>query len=85
MLLYEAFDDNYVSSASYGEVKLNGRFVAFTWETNDISCKADCPPGYDPTNSGLSVFDLRRRRGRSVTPAEPTSRAFVVSRSGGLA
>jgi hypothetical protein len=85
VLLYEAYDDDYVSSASYGQVRLNGRFVAWTWQTYDISCKAACPPGYNPTNSGISVLDLRRRRGRTVTPAEPAGRALVVSRNGALA
>jgi hypothetical protein len=84
-LLYEAYDDDYTSSAFWGDVRLNGRFVAWSWGTYDISCKADCPPGYNPRNSGISVFDLRRRRGRTVTPTNPVGGALVVSRGGGLA
>jgi hypothetical protein len=83
--LYEAYDDDYTSSAFWGDVRLNGRFVAWSWGTYDISCKADCPPGYNPRNSGISVFDLRRRRGRTVTPTNPVGGALVVSRGGGLA
>ena len=84
-LLYESYDDELTSSAFYGNVRLNGRFVAWSWATYDISCKADCPPDYNPQNSGVSVFDLRRRRGRSVSPTTPVGRALVVGRNGALA
>src|SRR4051812_32965067 len=48
LLLDTSSDDDYVSSTSFGQVTLNGRFVAWEHVDEDISCKADCPPGFDP-------------------------------------
>ena len=83
--VYEAYDDDYVSSASYAHVRLAGRHVAWSWSETDISCKAACPPGYDTTTEGIVVYDLRRRTARVVAGAIPVGRALVLSRSGGFA
>src|SRR5215213_10128239 len=42
--LEDAYDDGYVTSYAYANVRLAGRFAAWSFETYDISCKADCPP-----------------------------------------
>jgi hypothetical protein len=84
-LLDEAYDDDYVSSASYANVRLAGRHVAWSWTATDISCKAACPPGYDTTTEGITTYDLRRRWARVVAGAVPVGRALVLSRSGGFA
>ena len=70
LLAYE-FDDEYVTSSSYRDLQLAGRFVAFAWEATDVSCKAACPPDYQASRGGVEVRDMRTRRARnaSSTPA----------------
>jgi hypothetical protein len=85
VLLHVAFDDDYVSSSSYRNVRLAGAFVAWAYTSTDVSCKADCPAGYNPTTAGIRVYDLRQRRSRTVSGAAPLGRALVLSRLGGIA
>lgn len=56
-----AESDDFTTSESYDEVLLRGGFVAWTFTHEDISCKADCPPGYDPTTEFVKTFDMRTR------------------------
>jgi hypothetical protein len=84
-LLAEASDDDYVSSADYANVRLAGRHVAWSWTESDISCKAACPPGYDPTFESIVSYDLRHGSTREVAATRPVGRALVLSRSGGFA
>ena len=58
-----AAGDDFTTFESYDNVILRGRFVAWTFTHEDVSCKADCPPGYDPTTEYVKTFDLRTRRG----------------------
>lgn len=83
--LGEAYDDGYVESGDYANVRLAGRYVAYSWTATDISCKAACPPDYDPTTEGIVSYDLRRHKARGVTGAIPVGRALVLSRNGGFA
>ncbi|HEV2724204.1 MAG TPA: hypothetical protein VGV10_06190 [Thermoleophilaceae bacterium] len=85
VLLHAAFDDDYVSSSSYRNVRLAGVFVAWAHTSTDVSCKAQCPPGYNPTTSAISVYDLRRHRVRTMPGAVPLGRALMLSRLGGVA
>jgi hypothetical protein len=55
-------DDDYVSSEEFSDVTLDGRFVTWKHLSTDISCKADCPPGYDGTSERILKADLRARR-----------------------
>src|SRR5215213_3750218 len=55
-------DDDYVTSEEFTDVKLDGRFVTWRHVSTDISCKADCPPGYDGTSETTRRADLRTRR-----------------------
>jgi hypothetical protein len=82
--LATAFDDNFTSSASYADVRLAGRFVAFSYTATDNSCKAACPPGYEPTTNSIGVFDAGKRTTR-VIDGYPVGDALVLSKNGGVA
>ena len=77
--------DGFVTSESYDNVILRGRFVAWTFVHEDISCKADCPPGYDPDSAELRVANLRTRRIRTVPGELGEGTALVVTRTGAIA
>lgn len=80
-----AYDDDYVTAQAYNAVKLNGRFVAWQHSSTDLSCKADCPPGYEPTKIDLRVTNLRTRKKRIVDGTLGEGSALVVTRTGALA
>jgi hypothetical protein len=61
-LLAHGYDDNYTTSGTYAHVKINGHLVSWTFTSVDDSCKADCPPGYDPTSTASYVRDLKKRK-----------------------
>ncbi|MEA2421975.1 MAG: hypothetical protein QOF55_1074 [Thermoleophilaceae bacterium] len=82
--LAAAFDDGFVTSASFADVRLSGLFVAWSETATDLSCKADCPPGYQPTTRAIGVYDMGHRRSRSVA-GYPAMGALVLSRFGGVA
>jgi hypothetical protein len=67
----------------YDDVTLRRRFVAWSYERSDDSCKADCPPYYDPTTNEVAIRDLRRRRTRRVSTATAPG-IILVSRRGAL-
>jgi hypothetical protein len=81
ILLTESRDDDYVSSELFSQVTLTGRFVAWQYKTEDFSCKADCPPGYDPTHESVVLVDLRARK-RKSTPGEARPGTLAISRGG---
>jgi hypothetical protein len=58
--LATGFDDGYVESDVFSAPRLAGRYAAFTMTHTDISCKAACPPDYDPTQESIVHVDLRR-------------------------
>ena len=82
--LAEAYDDGYVTSTSYQEVRLAGRFVAWEDTSTDISCKADCPPGYNPDTTSIEVYDLARRQRRSFS-GTVLNESLVLTRRGSVA
>jgi hypothetical protein len=61
-----AAGDDYVTIDDYSYVVLRGRYVAWIHSSGDISCKADCPPGYGGVSEYVHVFDLKRRRGETT-------------------
>lgn len=69
---------------SYTHVKLAGRFVAWDDGRYDITCKADCPPGYVPNHDAIAVRDLRRHHTRFVQLTSGAG-AVAVNHSGGVA
>ena len=81
ILLTESRDDEYVSSELFSQVTLGGRFVAWQYKTEDFSCKADCPPGYDPTTESVVLVDLKTRN-RKGTPGEAKPGSLAVTRGG---
>lgn len=69
-------DESAYVSHSWDDVRLAGRYVAWTSSTSDVSCKADCPPGYDATALRVNVIDLRTQQKQAVAgvPAGATLR-----------
>ena len=47
LLVVKEYDDGYVESGVYRDVRLAGRFVAVVFDATDVSCKAACPPDYE--------------------------------------
>ena len=80
LLAYE-YDDGYVTSVFYRDLRLNGRFVAFVSEATDVSCKAMCPPDYNPTRTSMEVTDVRDRGGHA--PSAPRRRPVAEGLAGG--
>ncbi len=76
-------DEDLYSSSSFDHVRLAAHYVAWSQSSTDVSCKADCPPGYVPTRYTVRRYDLRRRRLRSL-PADAPS-AVAVTQRGGVA
>jgi hypothetical protein len=84
-LLEDSYDDFYVTSGKYDHVRVAGRFVAWQFTATDISCKAACPPDYDPTVTGLFVRDLRARRNVTVDGEVAAHGRLVLTAHGALA
>lgn len=84
-LLASGYDDNYTSSGSYDDVKIAGRFVAWQFTSTDVSCKAACPPDYDPTTADLHVRDLGARKTANLAGEVPYNGRLVLTRGGALA
>ena len=62
MRLAEQYDDGLYVTESFDKVRLNGRMVVWQSTSTDVSCKADCPPGYESTSFRVAVADLRSRK-----------------------
>jgi hypothetical protein len=85
-VLSERSDDGYVTSSGFDDVRLAGTYVGWHSFATDVSCKADCPPGYDPRSESVIAYDLRRRRvARRTTLGGYTARSLAVTQRGGLA
>ena len=84
-LLAESYDDGYVTSGSFAKVKVAGRFVAWQFTAIDNSCKAACPPDYNPTMVHLSVRDLRKRKTVHVDGEVVKDGRLVLTTGGALA
>jgi hypothetical protein len=81
VLLAESSDDQFTSSALFSNVTLNKRFVAWQFRTEDISCKADCPPDYQPVHVNISARDLKAKRTKRFDGAVK-GKALAVGRKG---
>src|SRR5207247_211385 len=59
--------------------------AAFEFTATDISCKADCPPGYDPTTVTLHIRDLRKRKTAHVAGEVAPKGRLVLTTGGAIA
>jgi hypothetical protein len=85
-VLSERADDDYVTSSGFDDVELAGHYVGWHSFATDVSCKADCPPGYDPTSESVIAYDLRRRRvSRRTVVGDYTAGSLALTQHGGLA
>jgi hypothetical protein len=66
ILVVREYDDGYVESGAYRDVRLAGRFVGVVFDATDVSCKADCPPDYEATQTSVVISDVRSRRDRTT-------------------
>ena len=66
LVVVREYDDGFVESGEYRDVRLAGRFVAVVFDATDISCKAACPPDYEPTQTSVVISDIRARRDRTT-------------------
>jgi hypothetical protein len=76
--------DGFTSSAKFSDVRLRGNFVAYAYSATDQSCKADCPPDFEPTKTSIRVYNVRKHRSRTVD-GYPVGKALVLSSRGGVA
>jgi hypothetical protein len=75
------YDEGPDISGKFSQVTLSGRFAAWQYENYDISCKADCPPDYNPRALTINVANLRTRRTRGVA-GSARARTLAVNRRG---
>ena len=69
---------------AFANVRLSGRYVAFSTRTTDTSCKASCPPEFNPDTYSVRAYDLRRGRRVRLVNTGPVS-AVAVTQRGGVA
>jgi hypothetical protein len=80
--LQHGYDDMIETSGKSNRVHVAGHFVAWQFTAYDVSCKADCPPGYEPTTVTLRIRDLGKRKTKTVH-GEVASHGRLVLTSGG--
>lgn len=81
-LVAESYDDGYVTSGSWSRPVLAGRYVGLVYTSTDISCKAACPPDYEPTRVSTHVYDLQHGRVVASTPGDAGD--FALTTNGAL-
>lgn len=75
------YRDGSAASGKFSAVRLNGRFAAWQYDAYDNSCRADCPPYYQPLQQTINIADLRTRRDDSFAgAAQPDT--LAVTRGG---
>jgi len=73
------YDDQYVLSGSVIALKLSGRYVVYVYTETDNSCKAACPPDYEPSTTTLSVVDLKTRKHRRISSGAIDAQSLKVT------
>jgi hypothetical protein len=81
ILLPAEYDDGYVESGAYRDVRLAGRFVALVFDATDISCKAACPPDYEATQTTVVIRNIRVRQAQIIRTHEQ-ARSLRLSAAG---
>ena len=82
-VLARRFDDDYVRSSDYSHVRLAGSFVAWVETNTDVSCKAACPPGYQATQTRVTIRDAATDDVRTARVAAVSE--LVLTRTGSAA
>jgi hypothetical protein len=77
--------DDVETSGSFDRVKVAGRFVAWQFTSYDVSCKATCPPGYDPYSIHITIRDLRKHKTVMVDGRVATKGRLVLTSGGAIA
>ena len=78
VLLAENYDDELYETGTWDRVRLWRRFAAWRYTRTDVSCKADCPPGYGRSVT-YRVRDLASGKS-GLRPEEfRLGRTFVVT------
>jgi hypothetical protein len=80
----DAYEETY-SESSFSDVRIAGRYVAWSTESSDLSCKADCPPDYNPTSTSIGIINVRLRKKRAVPGARVMGGGLVVTTTGAVA
>jgi hypothetical protein len=82
-LVAESYDDDYVSSGGWSNTRLAGHFAGFVFSATDISCKAACPPDYEPTTVRTVAYDIESGRATAVMGGDLGR--YVLTARGALA
>ena len=83
--LEHGYDDMIETSGTFDRVHVAGHFVAWQFTAYDVSCKADCPPGYDPTAVTLRIRDLKKRKTKTVNGEVASHGRLVLTTGGSIA
>jgi hypothetical protein len=83
--LEHGYDDMIETSGTSDRVHVAGHFVAWQFTAYDVSCKADCPPGYDPTTVRLRIRDLKKRKTKTVDGEVASHGRLVLTTGGSIA
>src|SRR4051794_36718096 len=82
----QSYDDGSgTSTGDFRYVTLAGRFVAWEFTAFDDSCKAGCPPGYNPTSVHLSIRDLHKRKTAHANGDVAPKGRLVLTKGGSIA
>ena len=81
VLLDTSSDDGLSTRIAFRQVKLGGRFVAWEHVVTDYSCRAACPPDYDPTSESIGLGDLRSRQKTGIA-GQPRAGSLAVNSRG---
>jgi hypothetical protein len=79
--IVEEYDDSYVLSGEIDALKLGGRYVVYLFSSTDISCKAACPPGYEPTTHTLAFVDLKNRKHGRLDTGDIDPKSLTITGS----
>jgi hypothetical protein len=83
--LQHGYDDMIETSGTFDRVHVAGHFVAWQFTAVDVSCKAQCPPEYNPTTVTLRVRDLKKRKTLNVHGEVASGGRLVLTSGGAIA
>jgi hypothetical protein len=77
------YDDDYTLSYGWSTPRLGGRFAAWVHHEEDVSCKAECPPGYGAPTYRIQRTDLKSEDTEGVEGL-PAGSTLRVNKRGAL-